>query len=295
LGYENSDKKVLFGEEFNHIVDNLIRNMSLKSQNDWVTIPILCKDGCIQLKKIKLMWYPSLETKNRTLIKFADDPELAQDAFMIYHCQTDTIRYFNSKLVKAFSIDQEKLQYQISNYQVFFNEIFIGTDVPAEEIKSHLKEDNSLRCKIYLKNYVEKGTPFSLPIEIKVFKSVVIDQEPAYCILKLSKLKEKKQVMGGPSTETTDNKTPGSASVNKFVSSNENMLAKKYANETFFCKIPNHYESKITEKQAQLEESGRWVHRYFIHLLFGLMFCTVLTFWVLDYKFLGDRIAKYEQ
>ena len=38
----------------------------------------------------------------------------------------------------------------------------------------------------------------------------------------------------------------------KSMSSDENVLAKKYEHETFFCKIPNYFESKITEKQTQL-------------------------------------------
>ncbi len=47
--------------------------MNNKTQKEWITIPVLCKQGYMLLKKIKVMWYPSLEAKNRTMIKFSDD------------------------------------------------------------------------------------------------------------------------------------------------------------------------------------------------------------------------------
>jgi hypothetical protein len=33
----------------------------------------MCKQGYIELKRVKIMWYPSLECKNRTMIKFSPD------------------------------------------------------------------------------------------------------------------------------------------------------------------------------------------------------------------------------
>lgn len=58
--YENVDKRVLFGEQFIPLVDNMIKNISLDSQKEWVTIPLLRKDGLIDLKRINFMWYPSV-------------------------------------------------------------------------------------------------------------------------------------------------------------------------------------------------------------------------------------------
>ncbi len=77
LAYENVDKKVLFGKDFVDMIDNIIKNINTNTQNEWFTIPILNKDGLMQLKKIRVMWYPSLETKCRTMIQFSEDLELA--------------------------------------------------------------------------------------------------------------------------------------------------------------------------------------------------------------------------
>jgi hypothetical protein len=77
LVYENVDKKVLFGKDFTEIIDSLLKNMNVTSQNEWVTVPILTKEGLMQLKKIRIIWYPSLEAKCRTMIQFSDDLEMA--------------------------------------------------------------------------------------------------------------------------------------------------------------------------------------------------------------------------
>ena len=106
LNFLNVDKKVLFGEEFYVIIDNQIKNLDVKNQSDEIIIPIFCRKGFMQLKKIKIIWYPSFETKNRYLIRFSDDNKLLNEAFVIYHCKTDNIRFFNQKVITHFNIDQ---------------------------------------------------------------------------------------------------------------------------------------------------------------------------------------------
>jgi hypothetical protein len=48
-------------------------------------------------------------------------------------------------------------------------------DVPVEDIKSYLKEGNIIRCKMYLKGYVQKGISPAIPVEINIFKCIQVD------------------------------------------------------------------------------------------------------------------------
>ncbi len=70
----------------------------------------------MQLRKIRIMWYPSLVVKVKIMIKFSEDVDLSNDAFLIYHYKTDTIRYINSQLIKDFNIYKERILYKLSNY-----------------------------------------------------------------------------------------------------------------------------------------------------------------------------------
>lgn len=45
-------------------------------------------------------------------------------------------------------------------------------DFPVEDIKSYLKEGNIIRCKMYLKGYVQKGILLAIPVEINIFKCI---------------------------------------------------------------------------------------------------------------------------
>lgn len=47
---------------------------------------------------------------------------------------------------------------------MFFNELFVQTDIPAEEVKKYLREENTIKCHIYVKNYVERGVPHTVPV-----------------------------------------------------------------------------------------------------------------------------------
>ena len=119
----------------------------------------------------------------------------------------------------------------MTNYQFFFNELFINTDVPIEDIKSYLKEGNTIRCKIYLKNYVKKGAVMSIPVEITVFKCLYVDDQPAFCLMKIIKSKEKKLtgIMTNPEGEILiENKNKAKPNLGKVVATNENIWAKKY-------------------------------------------------------------------
>lgn len=44
---------------------------------------------------IMILWYPSLDVKNRVMIKFDTEDDLEKDAYLIYQYKTDTINYFN--------------------------------------------------------------------------------------------------------------------------------------------------------------------------------------------------------
>jgi hypothetical protein len=58
---------------------------------------------------------------------------------------------------------------------MFFNELFIQTDIPVEDVKDYLKGENIIKCKIYLKNYVEKGVPPTMPVELNVLRRIEIN------------------------------------------------------------------------------------------------------------------------
>jgi hypothetical protein len=45
LAYENKDKKTLFGEDFSTIIDNMVKKIDPNNQNEWRTVPIICKEG----------------------------------------------------------------------------------------------------------------------------------------------------------------------------------------------------------------------------------------------------------
>ena len=47
--------------------------MSTQSQSEWKTIPIASKKGLAQMKKVNIIWHPSLEIKNSFMIRFDDD------------------------------------------------------------------------------------------------------------------------------------------------------------------------------------------------------------------------------
>lgn len=70
LSYENVDKKVIFGKDFSKIIDDLTKNMSATSQTQTVSVPVLNEFGVMQLKKVRILWYPSLEVKSRVIITF---------------------------------------------------------------------------------------------------------------------------------------------------------------------------------------------------------------------------------
>jgi len=95
-------------------------------------------------------------------------------------------------------------------------------------------------------------------------------------------------------TKKHNNSNYSSERENQVHKKSESWLVKKYANENFFCKIPNHYDTKITEKQNQLEDEGRWSYRYFIHILFGLMFLGIMVFWAIEFKYVEQRITRYK-
>jgi hypothetical protein len=117
----------------------------------------------------------------------------------------------------------------MTNYQFFFNELFINTEFPIEDIKSYLKEGNTIQCKIYLKNYVQKRALMSIPVEITVFKCLYVDGQPAFCIMKIIKSREKKitGIMTNPEGESlVENKNQTKQNLGKFVAANENMWAK---------------------------------------------------------------------
>lgn len=89
-------------------MDNIIKNMNLEIQKEWLTIPILRKDGLIDLKRINIMWYPSLETKCKLMVQFSDDRDLRKEACLIYQNKSDTIKYANKKFIENFGINKEK-------------------------------------------------------------------------------------------------------------------------------------------------------------------------------------------
>lgn len=41
LSYENIDKKILFGKDFSMIIDELTKNISASSQNQYNSVPVL--------------------------------------------------------------------------------------------------------------------------------------------------------------------------------------------------------------------------------------------------------------
>jgi hypothetical protein len=45
-------------------------------------------------------------------------------------------------------------------------------DVPIEEIKNYLKEGSIIRCKMYIKGYMKKGSTMAIPVEISILKCI---------------------------------------------------------------------------------------------------------------------------
>ena len=55
------------------------------------------------------------------MIKFIDDTELVRDPLLIYHFESDSIKYFNEMFIKLFGVNQERFMKQINNYQISFD------------------------------------------------------------------------------------------------------------------------------------------------------------------------------
>ena len=71
--FEDLDKVFFFGEEFSQIIDEKIQGLSAENQSDQIIMPVITKKGYMLMKKIWILWYPSIIAKNRYLIKFLDE------------------------------------------------------------------------------------------------------------------------------------------------------------------------------------------------------------------------------
>jgi hypothetical protein len=49
----------------------MIEDITPESQKLWIRIPISSKKGMMEVKRIKLIWFPSLEVKNKIMIEFS--------------------------------------------------------------------------------------------------------------------------------------------------------------------------------------------------------------------------------